>query len=290
MNNHESIRSLRIVIFGLGLMGGSLALALRGRCKKIEAIDPNENVIIYARQNRIVDYASTIVYKEISQCDLIILAAPVKTILTILEQLPDHHKGTPVVLDLGSTKKEIASKMNTLPERFDPIGGHPMCGKVESSLFHAEASLYQGATFALTPLQRTKDRARSIAEQLVLTIGANPLWIDPETHDRWVAATSHVPYLISNALAYVTPEEATPLVGPGFRGSSRLAGSSINMMKDILETNRDNVLTSLRRVQSHLNVLENLLESNDFVQLCQMLESGAQRYYSLISMDRESDK
>jgi len=289
MSDFKSIESSQIVIIGLGLMGGSLALALHGKCQKIEAIDPNENVIEYARQNGIVDFVSTKFYEEISLSDMIILATPVKTILTLLDHLTNCHHGTPVVLDLGSTKVEIVSKMNALPERFDPIGGHPMCGREKSSVFHAEANLFQGATFALTPLQRTSERACSLAEQLVLTVGANPLWIDADTHDRWVAATSHLPYLISNALAYVTPTEATPLIGPGFRSSARLAGSSIQMMGDILETNRLNILAGLRRFQVHLKVLEDLLASTDYGLLTQMLESGAQRYYSSMLVDRDAE-
>jgi len=289
MNDYVAIKSSHIVIIGLGLMGGSLALALRGKCQKIEAVDPDENVVTYAQQNGIVDFASTKFYEEISLNDIIILAASVKTILTLLDHLTEYHHGTPVVLDLGSTKAEIVSKMNELPERFDPIGGHPMCGKEKSSIFHADANLFQGAIFALTPLQRTSDRACSLAEQLVMAVGANPLWIEADTHDRWVAATSHVPYLISNALVYVTPTDATPLIGPGFRSSTRLAGSSIQMMGDILETNRLNVLTSLRRFQEHLKVLEDLLDSTNYDLLTQTLESGAQRYYSSMIIDQDAE-
>ena len=195
------------------------------------------------------------------------LAAPVRAIIELIGQLPRHHSGNPIVIDLGSTKTEIARALDALPSRFDPLGGHPMCGKETGGLAHAEAALFQGAPFAWTPLPRTSVRARSLAEQITRAVGAHPLWLDPETHDTWVAATSHLPYLLATALALATPQEAAPLIGPGFRSTTRLAGSDSGIMLDILATNRKPVLKALTHFHQTLDRLEAKLRDEEFTNI-----------------------
>jgi prephenate dehydrogenase len=109
-----------------------------------------------------------------------------------------------------------------------------------------------------------------------------PLWIDPQTHDAWAAFTSHLPFLMANALAYITPQETRPLIGPGFRSTTRLAGSSLAMMTGILTTNRENVLASLSRLQDHLAVLETCLQDEDWLELMSYLAAGAERRAAVI--------
>lgn len=271
-----------IAILGLGLMGGSLAMALRGRCASLLGVDPDLQALALAEDWRVVDRSSTSAADILPQADLIILAAPVGAIIELLARLPDLHPGSPVVIDLGSTKQSILAAMQALPARFDPLGGHPMCGKEVSTLRHAEAGLYRGATFAFTPLARSSSRARLLADELALAVGAIPLWLDAETHDRWVAATSHLPYLIASALVAATPQDAFPLVGPGLRSTARLAGSSVPMMVDILETNRTNVLEASRRFRQALDALEAFLEAGDLAMLHQHLIQGAERYQALL--------
>jgi prephenate dehydrogenase len=250
----------RVAIIGLGLMGGSLALALRGHVAELLAADPDPATRLLARECRIVDQIVADPVEIISLADVIILAAPVRAILSHIHLLGDMTRHsqrlkdpqppvTPIVLDLGSTKQEIVEAMETLPENFDPLGGHPMCGKEFSGLENADAAIYRGATFAFTPLERTSPRAHTFAEALADAVGALPLWIDPASHDRWVAATSHLPYLLANALAGVTPVEAAPLIGPGFRSTSRLAPTPLSVMMDILRTNRQPVLEALQRLR-----------------------------------------
>jgi prephenate dehydrogenase len=278
----EGIDKKRIAILGLGLMGGSLAMALHGKCVGLMGIDPDPRVLDLARQNGIIDSASSRPEDLLPQADLIVLAAPVRTIITLVGELPWLHPGRAVVMDLGSTKAEIMAAMESLPDRFDPLGGHPMCGKEHASFDHAEASLYRGAPFALTPMPRTSRSAQTLAEELVLTVGAMPFWIDAQTHDRWVAFTSHLPYLVASALASTTPLEAAPLVGPGFRSTSRLAGSSLDMMLDILETNRLNILEGLQGLRGRLEMIESLLASGDELGLQVLLGEGLKNYRELI--------
>ena len=149
-----------------------------------------------------------------------------------------------------------------------------MTGKEKSGLKHAEVSLYQDAAFALSPLPRTSSRARKLASAIIQVVGAKELWIDPVLHDRYVAATSHTPYLISSALALATSSEATALSGPGFLSSTRLAASSPSLMIDILSTNQANILDSIASFRTHLDHLEVLLRENNITDLKTALESS----------------
>lgn len=281
MDESDFIRNSRIAICGLGLTGGSLSMALRGKCAALLGIDPDPATLALAQRLDLVDQCSTDPAALLPQADVIILAAPVQAIIQLIRQLPQYHPGEAVVMDVGSTKRAILSAMETLPARFDPIGGHPMCGKELSSLTNAEATLFQGATFALVPSSRSSEHARALAEQLVHTIGAHPLWLDATTHDRWTAATSHLPYLLANALAAATPPEAAPLVSTGFRSTARLAKSSITMMMDILATNADFVLQALQRYRANLSLLEENLKDERFSTLETLLQAGATNCHTL---------
>lgn len=264
-----------MVIFGLGLMGGSLAMALKGHCHTLTGIDPDPAAVQSARQQAVVDRAAVQPGDLLADADLIILAAPVNTILGILVSLPALCAHPAIVLDLGSTKRMICQSMRELPEQFDPIGGHPMCGKENAGLVNADPALFSGANFALVPLERTTPEARRTAEELVKLIGSRPIRMDAETHDSQVAATSHLPYLIANALAYCTPLSAAPLAASGFASTTRLAVSPASMMMDVLETNQDAILTSLHQYCQHLAVLENLISTGNLPELQAVLTAGA---------------
>jgi prephenate dehydrogenase len=294
MNDPDGfLASQRVAIVGLGLMGGSLALALRGRVAELLAVDPDPAARTLALERRVVDRITADMKDIILKTDVIILAAPVRVILEHIQLLGDQARASrkldvpqqsvsTIVLDLGSTKQEIVEAMKALPNPFDPIGGHPICGKETSGLVHADAELFRGSTFAFTPLERTSPRARSFARALAAAVGAVPLWIDPVTHDHGVAFTSHLPYLLANALAGVTPLETKPLIGPGFCSTSRLAPASLPVMLDILQTNRQQVLEALHQYQNQVEVLEKYLAEGNFTELSSQLAAGARRHQSLM--------
>ncbi len=283
----DFLSASRVVLWGLGLMGGSLALALHGKCRGLVGIDADAATVALARERKIVDAAWLVEEVQahpeniLAGADLFVLATPVRTILSVLEELPALCTGSVVVMDMGSTKRKIVAAMNRLPPRFDPVGGHPMCGKEKSSLQYAEAEIYRNAPFVLVGLERTSDRAQNLVTEMVQAVGAHPVWMSAEDHDRRVAATSHVPFLLASALARATPVEAAVLVGPGFRSTARLAGSSAGMMVDILATNSENVLAALRSVRSVIEKYEALLVEGSLDGLAAGFEEGSRCYREL---------
>jgi prephenate dehydrogenase len=274
----KPFREFHIAIFGLGLMGGSLAMALKGKCARLDGIDPDPGTRALATKMGLVDSISASPGAQTGGADMLILAAPVRVILSIIRSLPDLHPGKAIVMDIGSTKREILHAMESLPARFDPIGSHPMCGKEHSSLAFADPAIFENAPFALTPLPRTSQAARTAAENIVRLTGAKLLWVNPNDHDRWTSITSHFPYLLSNILAGITPIEASAVVGSGYRSTARLAATSPGMMLDIYATNRDNILEQIRHFRERLDTAEKLVGEQNEEGLLDFFNLGRETY------------
>lgn len=278
------LKETRIAIIGLGLMGASLAQALRGQCAALFGVDADLETVEKAADLGLVQAASVKMEEIVPQADLVIFAAPVRATLGLLRRLSDIPNARAIVLDLCSTKAEIIAAMEALPANFDPIGGHPMCGKETSGLENADPAIYREAPFAIVPLlARTSPAALALTGELVQAIGARPLLLDAATHDAWTAATSHFPYLLTAALVLSTPPDAAPLIGSGFRSTARIAGSSVPMMMDILTTNRANVLAAIARMKEALNGLEAALREPESEQeLAEALSKARERYQALV--------
>jgi prephenate dehydrogenase len=264
-----TLADCRIAVVGLGLMGGSLALALRGRCRQIVGVDADPAALRFALDHAVVDRTAD--FGSALDCNLLILAAPVRTILAQLAALSSQmtaDRRTPtVVLDLGSTKSQITAAMEKLPTHFDPLGSHPMCGKEVSGIAHAEADLYRGKTFVLTPLARTSSAALALAQELIETLGARPLILSADRHDALAAVSSHLPYVVAAALMRAAEsledDQLWALAASGFRDTSRLAASDVTMMTDILLTNRAAILDALTRYRHELDTLIALIDASD---------------------------
>jgi prephenate dehydrogenase len=284
MEDGFALKDSIVGIVGLGLMGGSLAIALQGRCAHLIGFDSDPATLELARAKNIVDQAESLTKAEGSgvRVDLFILATPVPAILDMLRQLPSLISSRCIVMDIGSTKREILKAMSALPENFDPIGGHPICGKEKLGLENADANLFQNAPFIVTSLERTTQRAKSAAQQIVAVVGAKYIEMDAEDHDRILAATSHLPFLISSALSQSTSPEFSRYIGTGFRSTSRLAGTPSHMMMGVLKSNRENILHSIQQFYNSLHQMELALQSEDYAKLEMILGQSRAAYLSLI--------
>ena len=276
--NRAMLLQKRVCIVGLGLMGGSLALALRGKVgvASLTAVDTHSATRQQALQQNLVDSVTADFALAVRDTDLIIFATPVRTILHLLKQLPALRPDGCLVMDLGSTKAGICAAMSELPAQFAAIGGHPMCGKETAGLVAAVADLYEGQTFILCENDRTTPEIEAIAQEIITAIGAKLLWLLPDEHDRLVAAVSHLPYLVAATLLHTAvslkDERVWPVSASGFRDTSRLAGSDPYMMRDILLTNKTAVLAQITHYQDHLQEVKELLQTADETALAAWLQ------------------
>ncbi len=277
------LQDARIAIIGLGLMGGSLALALKGKCAALYGIDSHPATLELALEKKFVDEADTNPAKLLPQADVIILATPVSTILHYIHSLPSLTQNPCIVLDLGSTKSKILSAMDALPERFEVLGGHPICGKEKLSIINADNTLYKNAPFVFSLLPRTTSRALSAAEQLVCAIGAVALFMDAPEHDNTLAFVSHLPFIVSSALVLTVPNEAVDLIGSGFRSVSRLATTPSSMMLGVIQSNREYILKAIKSYQQQLAEIETALASKDDPTLESIFTLAQSQHHTIIN-------
>jgi prephenate dehydrogenase len=249
-------------------MGGSIALGLKDVCRSISGYDRDPDTINQALEREIIHRP---IDRHGDEVDLLILATPVSAILDWLDRVPQVFSGEFHLLDLGSTKTQIVERMQTLPDRISPLGGHPMCGKESSGLGVANANLYGGCLFALTPLDRTRPGTLSITQELIAALNSRSLILDPQQHDRAAAAISHLPYLLAttlvDAVMNLDADAAWILAASGFRDTSRLAASDVTMLLDVLASNRVAVLNALETAQLSLQESTELIEREDWL-LC----------------------
>lgn len=220
-----------------------------------------------------VDAATTDLAAGVAEADVIVLAAPVRTILRLLPEVGQHARPGALALDMGSSKAEICAAMAALPDGLQPVGAHPMCGKEVAGFAAAEAGLYTGRPFVLCPLARTAPAALELARNLALAVGGRPLVADPLAHDRAVAAISHLPYAVAVSLVGAVAERAADdplawrLAASGFRDTTRVAASDVEMMLDTLLTNRGALLDWLDAFAGQLGALRAALAAGDEARL-----------------------
>ena len=265
----SDLADTRIAVVGLGLMGGSLAGALRDRCRTVVGVARRTETIEMALARGLVQRGTTDLASGVRQVDVVVLATPVRVILRLLGEIAPLLPEGCLLMDLGSTKAQIVARMAALPDHVQPLGGHPMCGKEVSGIAAADPALYQGRTFVLTPLPRTSEAALTLGRALVEVIGARSLILAPDRHDRLVATVSHLPYLLACALVRVADSSTShdplmwKIVAGGFRDTSRVAGSEVTMMLDILMTNHRQVGQALHACIGQLQRLVRLVEDGD---------------------------
>jgi len=265
----KTLQNSQITIVGLGLMGGSLAGALRSHCRSVVGVARRSETVERALERDLIDRGTTDLAQGLDGADVVVLATPVRVILSQLAEIGPLLPPGCLLMDLGSTKAQIVAAMADLPDHVQPLGGHPMCGKETSGIESADPVIYRGATFILTPLPRTSQEALALGRELVEAVGSQPLTLSAERQDFLVGTVSHLPYLMACAL--VATADATTSADPaawrivagGYRDTTRVAGSDVTMMADILLTNCENVLQAVDVFQEQIRRLSRLVESGD---------------------------
>jgi prephenate dehydrogenase len=265
----DDIADFSLTVVGLGLMGGSFAGALKGKCKTVVGVDRDQDVVQRALARDFIDEGTTDLAIGVQGADVVVLATPVRSIIKLVQSISPLLAEGCVLMDLGSTKAQILQAMTTLPSHIQPLGGHPMCGKEISGIEAADIDLYQDRTFILSPLDRTSEATLELGRALAQAIGAVPLVVEGQRQDFLVGTLSHLPYLLACALISTADKTTSPdptawkIVAGGYRDTSRVAGSDVTMMVDILSTNRDEVLRAVDVYISQLRHLADLVAQGD---------------------------
>ena len=247
----------KIAIIGLGLIGGSLALAIKKHNKQVAIYGYDfPEVISKAIERNAIDNACTSIKKTVESADLVILAVPIGKIILFLSEIAPFLKKGAVVTDVGSVKSPVMySAKEVLPNYVYFIGGHPMAGSEKSGIHHADPYLFENATYAICPPSKQEHhlflKSHQPFIQLIESIGARIIVLDAEKHDRIAAAVSHLPQLLATTLMnYVgqfheKDESYLRLAAGGFRDMTRIASSRFDTWKDIFDANQEPILDVL---------------------------------------------
>lgn len=234
---------MRVGIAGCGLIGGSLALALRGS-HEVTAFDPAGTG----------DIAGVERLEDLLSADVVVVATPLPQIVPTLRMLAARSNGT-VLMDVGSLKRDVTAFAESAPESAIVVGGHPMAGATEQGYAAARADLFQGRPWFLVPTARSNERAMAAAGDVARAAGAVPTVVSAQEHDRIVATLSGLPLVVARALARVG-QDVSRFGGPGFRDATRLAGTPPELADALLNGNAIEVRAALAKLRAALDDVE----------------------------------
>ncbi len=272
MKEESDFSFSKVSIIGVGLIGGSLGLALKEKKPnfKIIGIDKQE-IIEKAIFRGAIDEGTTNLEEGIKEADVVILATPVKTILDLLPKINPFLKKECLVTDTGSTKTQIVKRANkVLSKDIHFIGGHPMAGSEKYGINSADPHLFLDKTYILTPTNKSNLVVLEKTFSIIRMIGAKRLILDPLDHDRIVGAVSHLPQIMAvsliNMINILTEEEDNnnyfKSIGEGFKDMTRIASSPYKIWEDIYKTNQENILEMIQEFRNYLEVIEDKLKND----------------------------
>jgi prephenate dehydrogenase len=271
----------RVAILGLGLLGGSVALAARhtGAARSVAGAGRRRGPLEYARERGIVDEIGDVA-SAARGADLVLLATPVSSMPSVLEEISPHLARGAIVTDVGSVKGTVAATLpGLLPDGVSFVGSHPMAGSHLKGVEHARADLFRGACCVLTPVAETPPAALARLRQFWETLGARVLERGPSEHDEQVAWISHAPHALAFAFAHAMraiPRTAGELAGSGIRDFTRIARSDAALWSDILSANHKSLAAPLERFRQSLAELALAIEAGDADKVEHFLASAAE--------------
>ncbi|MGE5407151.1 MAG: prephenate dehydrogenase/arogenate dehydrogenase family protein [Syntrophothermus sp.] len=259
----------RVAVLGVGLIGGSIGLAARGRLgAEVVGHSRSQDTLARALERGAIDRAAGSIADACEGADLVFCAAPVGALPDQVGAALAACGADTVVSDVGSTKGELVAARGA-DDRF--IGGHPLAGAETAGVESAREDLFEGARWYLTPTERSSGLLYDRLQRFVSDLGARPQAVDPDVHDRLMATVSHMPHVLANALAAEAAAALTaatgrlPEVGPSFRDATRVAGSNPEIWGDIFASNRSAVADSVESVARRLEDAARLIREGDRV-------------------------
>jgi len=274
----------KVALIGCGLMGGSFALAAReaGWAKFIVGYSPSESSKQKALSMGVINLATDNIAQAVAGADLVLLAVPVKSMTSCFEAIAPALNSNALLMDVGSTKSDIvASALSTLGDKlhcFVPV--HPIAGKEVAGVQHSDVNLYKERALIMTPMESSGKEQVQLAKEVWKSLGSYITELTPAQHDAAFAAVSHLPHVLSYAIIrgifqQKNGPELIALGGPGFRDFSRIAASDPVVWRDILTTNREQVLVQIAHFKEALNDFEKAIDVNDSKTLEDMIRQAS---------------
>jgi len=271
----------KITIVGVGLIGGSLGLAIKEQrlADKVTGYFRDKEKLAFGIQNGYVDEGSTDFIKSIKDADLIILCSPVRDIISKLEIIKKNSSHKTLVTDTGSTKNEIAKAARGM----NFIGSHPLAGSEHSGMHHARKDLFKNALCVLTPDGKKNQPALKVLKKFWASLGARTCVTTPEKHDHLLAFVSHLPHAIAFSLIHSIPDPYARFSAGGLKDTTRIALSSPELWSDIFLSNKKELSTAIRAFKKELTIIEQLLAKNNRENLVSHLKACQKRRLGLVA-------
>jgi prephenate dehydrogenase len=277
---HSGIHRLAVV--GVGMMGGSLALAAREKAQvdTFVGYDADPQALDWAMSKGVIDETAASPAEAAAYADLVVVSTPVRSIPALVEDCATAQPAPRLITDTGSTKSAIMSSLSPLARSLF-IGGHPVCGAPDSGVRYARADLFDKATYFLCTTGAAFPKLYEMLQEFVAQLGARPTHIDSVAHDRIMAVVSHLPHVLANVLMdhtgafQVRGRRALHCVGPSFKDLTRVAGANPSIWSDIFLENRSALAQTLRSISAELEEFSDLLEHGDESAITDSIVSAA---------------
>lgn len=274
----------------LGLIGGSLAMAIRERYPDAEIIAYNRSKepLDKALSDGVIDKGVQQIDDSFADCDYIFLCAPVETNISFFNALKPYITDKTVLTDVGSTKENIHKAVTELLPDAHFIGGHPMAGKEKSSYFNASSDILRGCYYFITPSKKATEDDISNMEKLIASLKCRPITVEPKKHDFIVGAISHVPHMAAYTLVKLVQDKDTPekymriTAAGGFKDITRVASSDPTMWEEICLANKDNLTGLMDEYISKLQEIRELISKGDGESLHRIFKEAKEYRDSMI--------
>jgi prephenate dehydrogenase len=263
-----------VAIVGVGLIGGSIGMALRKRelTASVVGIGRRQETLRVARRVGAVTHTTVDLAKGVAEAELVVVCTPVGRIVEDVRTVAQHCPPDTLITDAGSAKHAVVAALDgELPRGCRFLGSHPLAGGEKSGPAHASAELFEGRVSIITPTRNTRAEDFDLLEDFWSSLGSLVMQMSPEEHDRVLALTSHLPHAVASVLATMVPENCFRLTGAGFIDTTRIAAGDPELWLQIFLANRDNLLRVLRQYQVELNTLVTALAAPDTQKLLEIL-------------------
>jgi len=279
----------KITVVGLGLIGGSLARALKesGQVGTVSGVDTSKDTIEYALENGVADSASADIAEGVSGADIIVIATHVGIIADTVKTVSQMASEGAVITDVGSVKSSIINAVEPeMPGNIHFVAGHPIAGTENSGVQSADADLFKGRRTILTPTDNTDSEAKSKVKEMWVLAGSTVYEMDPGTHDHIFGIVSHLPHVIAYSLMITVlnaqdSELLMEFAGGGLRDYTRVAASSPEMWVNIFKSNKAQLLEAISKFKISLQSIEDAIQREDFDALLEELNRAASAKRSL---------